>query len=248
VPNPWCSIHGRYKQQRGLAPSPGPGVQEEGDGLSTSQVIAERGGGRRSVELAEAQSGGSVLPWLATPSRGQASGRMYDVRASRNAPALRPPASPSVLWTRGVRCSRTGSRPELRPGVDGISNTVRPGPFRPLDQTRTVEIGRVSSRRSRSSLSVVRAAGPCGSWMACRHGAGGRTPRPARWSTPAGSPVEDAANFDSPPLPSRTAPSRRRELWSVQASVHGAGRPTARTSLPPSAWAFYCSSSIAAQE
>ena len=113
VPNPWCSIHGRYKQQRGLAPSPGPGVQEEGDGLSTSQVIAERGGGRRSVELAEAQSGGSVLPWLATPSRGQASGRMYDVRASRNAPALRPPASPSVLWTRGVRCSRTGAQSAL---------------------------------------------------------------------------------------------------------------------------------------
>ena len=34
----------------------------------------------------------------------------------------------------------------------------------------------------------------------------------------------------------------------VRASVGPWGRSTARTSVPPSAWAFYCSSSIAAQE
>ena len=37
--------------------------------------------------------------------------------------------------------------------------------------------------------------------MALAPHAGGRRSRPAQWSTPAGSPVEDAANFDSPPLP-----------------------------------------------
>ena len=55
--------------------------------------------------------------------------------------------------------------------------------------------------------------------MALAPHAGGRRSRPAQWSTPAGSPVEGAANFDSPPLPSRTAPGRRRGLLSVQASM-----------------------------
>ena len=131
-----------------------------------------------------------------------------------------------MLRTRGARCSRTGSRPELRrveapTGVDGISNTVRPGSFRPLDQTRTVEIGRVSPRRK------LEDSGPRGSWMACRHGAS----PPCRRPEVQASAVEHArgvagrgrgelrfaaASFEN----SARTPSRAL----VRAGVHGADR------------------------
>jgi hypothetical protein len=140
------------------------------------------------------------LPWFATPSRRQASGRMYDVRASRNAPALRR-APACSLFARGAPAQGRSSGESRR-----HANTDRSGAC-PLGREKSVVL--VRPARELDGMPAWRQ----------RH-AGGRTPRPAWWSTAAGSPVEDAGNFDSSPLPSKTALTPSRAL--VRASVHGA--------------------------
>jgi len=141
---------------------------------------------------------------------------MYDMRASRNAPTLRrAPAccGRGVLGVRAQAQGRSSGESRRRPGW-----TVFQIPSA-LGQTRTVEIGRVSPRRK------LEDSGPRGSWMACRHGAS----PPCRRPEVQASAVEHARGlagrgrgelrFAAASFKNSALTTRRRELWSVQASM-----------------------------